>query len=295
MSPDRSADIDARIGSYVERIESAAHRCARAGEAAARHEQLMADDRPSVNAHHRTMARIYRQTQARHTVTMALYSRYALFLSERRFGDPHAESLPRFVDTLGAVASSPSVCVGLCGVGSGGPVIASDRTARTAYDREVLVGEGPAHACEVDGPLIATGEEIGHRWRGYAAAVEPLGVRMVAAVPLRVSDVPLGTLTAFGTSAQPIEADLHQLVALGDAVAHVLVQDAEIPTRDGHDLIGSAEFDEVVHQAAGMVSVQFGCAVNDALALLRAHAYAAGADLHPVARAVVAGDLRLDR
>jgi hypothetical protein len=44
-----------------------------------------------------------------------------------------------------------------------------------------------------------------------------------------------------------------------------------------------------------MVSVQYGCSVVDALALLRAHAFAAETDLHGAARAVMRGDLRFER
>jgi hypothetical protein len=50
----------------------------------------------------------------------------------------------------------------------------------------------------------------------------------------------------------------------------------------------------VVHQAAGMVSVQASVSVDDALTLIRAYAFAEGNALGMVATDVVEGRLRLD-
>ena len=49
-----------------------------------------------------------------------------------------------------------------------------------------------------------------------------------------------------------------------------------------------------LHQAAGMVSVQLGVDVREALVRLRAYAYASGRSLIQVAADVVAGRLHLD-
>ena len=48
-----------------------------------------------------------------------------------------------------------------------------------------------------------------------------------------------------------------------------------------------------VHQASGMVAVQLGVSVGDALARLRAHAFAEGRPLAAVAEDVVSRRLRL--
>jgi hypothetical protein len=49
-----------------------------------------------------------------------------------------------------------------------------------------------------------------------------------------------------------------------------------------------------VHQATGMVSVQAGVPIGDALALLQAHAFADGRSISGVAADVVARHLRFD-
>jgi hypothetical protein len=58
------------------------------------------------------------------------------------------------------------------------------------------------------------------------------------------------------------------------------------------DMLGS--YREEVHQAAGMVSVQLGVSVAEAMVRLRAHAYAEDRSLTEVAGDVVARRLRLD-
>jgi hypothetical protein len=57
---------------------------------------------------------------------------------------------------------------------------------------------------------------------------------------------------------------------------------------------GGADIHAAVHQAAGMVSVQLGVSVADALVRLRAHAFAADRPLTQVAREVIARTLRFD-
>jgi hypothetical protein len=60
-------------------------------------------------------------------------------------------------------------------------------------------------------------------------------------------------------------------------------------------LEGSGGHRVVVHQAAGRVSVQARVAVGDALALMRAHAFAHGHTLSDVANEVLAGTLRFEK
>jgi hypothetical protein len=60
------------------------------------------------------------------------------------------------------------------------------------------------------------------------------------------------------------------------------------------ELARSAELHVVVHQAAGMVAVQLGIGVADALVRLRARAFATGTPLHKLAEDVVDRRLRFD-
>jgi hypothetical protein len=56
----------------------------------------------------------------------------------------------------------------------------------------------------------------------------------------------------------------------------------------------SADFHFVVHNAAGMVSVQAGASITEALVRLRAYAFSHDRLLGDVAKDVVAGRLRFD-
>jgi hypothetical protein len=60
------------------------------------------------------------------------------------------------------------------------------------------------------------------------------------------------------------------------------------------ELARSSDLHLVVHQAAGMVAVQLGISVADALVRLRAHAYAHERPLRDLADDVVARRVRFD-
>ena len=290
----RTASV--KLAHLLEAASKTAARATRAAEAAEGHERMIGSGPPVLGAFHESRAALLRSSQARHLAVIDLYRHHARILSEQITGQgPGGIEAPRFIDTLAAVTGLPSVCVGLRSPGGADAFVASDPMSRVAHDCETLLGEGPVHTSQVEGPLLATEEEIRTRWAHYAAAIERLGVRSVATVPLRVCDLTLGSMTALGTKAQPIEHRLGDLCTIGDAVVDVLVAEVDDPLADATGLIGGADYRDHVHQAAGMVSVQYGCSVGDALALLRAHAFAAETDLHGAARAVMQGDLRFER
>jgi ANTAR domain len=98
-----------------------------------------------------------------------------------------------------------------------------------------------------------------------------------------------------GALAGPVLADA---LVLADAVTELLlvetvaVAEAQSPAyRAGRDhLLQRA----AVHQSTGMISVQLGVTVEEALVRLRAHAYACSRDLDEVAADVLARRMRFD-
>jgi hypothetical protein len=81
-----------------------------------------------------------------------------------------------------------------------------------------------------------------------------------------------------------------------------LVTDAVLAIQSGspaRELAGSlanaAEHLAVVHQASGMIAVQLGSTVQDALVRLRARAFSDGVGVDDVARLVVARRLRFEQ
>ncbi|HET9168090.1 MAG TPA: ANTAR domain-containing protein, partial [Actinospica sp.] len=80
---------------------------------------------------------------------------------------------------------------------------------------------------------------------------------------------------------------------LADALFHLVLPDV------GRETGEWASFDvfdrrSVIHQAAGMVAEQMGCGLDDAQALLRAHAYSSGEELEELAKGVVERRVRFD-
>lgn len=58
----------------------------------------------------------------------------------------------------------------------------------------------------------------------------------------------------------------------------------------GEPLFGEGDYQAVVHQAAGMISVRYGCGIDDAEAFLRARAFAEGRPAEALAASVLRGE-----
>src|SRR5262249_25518482 len=102
----------------------------------------------------------------------------------------------------------------------------------------------------------------------------------------------LGALTVFDPFAPQGAADLSGVATIADALTHSVLMShgaAVLP------LLGEVDDRAQIHQASGIVSVQYGCTPADALALLKAHAFTHGMNLADVAEQVIQHDLRFDR
>ena len=159
------------------------------------------------------------------------------------------------------------------------------------------MGEGPVHALPGDDtPIRVTGPALADRWPRYGPAVTELGVQEVLAVPLLPTG-DLGALCAYNR--QPAVTDNTAAAgriaaALGRALLQVAPYLRDAKGDSALQRFGLSDDQAVVHQAAGMVSVHSQCSVSDALALLRARAFASGQPVEQVALAVVRDGLRLD-
>ena len=79
------------------------------------------------------------------------------------------------------------------------------------------------------------------------------------------------------------------------ARAILTMQSAAAPGTIAAELESGGNFRFVVHQASGMVAAQSSVPVDEALALIRAHAFVAGRSVTDVARDVVERRLRIER
>ena len=167
-------------------------------------------------------------------------------------------------------------------------------------DVQYTLGEGPcidAHQQDrvVGEPDLA--DPVTRRWVAFAPPVLQAGVRAVFGFPLRVGGVRLGALDLYRDRPGPLSGEQHAdaLVLASMAARWVLeAQAGASPDTVAGELEAGADFHFVVHNAAGMISVQQGISVTDALVRLRAYAFARDRSLAEVAQDVVDRTLRLE-
>ncbi|WP_374970608.1 ANTAR domain-containing protein [Terrabacter sp. BE26] len=128
------------------------------------------------------------------------------------------------------------------------------------------------------------------RWPLLDAAVrEEMGPVLVTAVPIRPETEVWGVLTCHQpVGTQPL-LDQGAAQFIGDALGVALLRDA--PQLTESPWSARAE----IHQATGMVSAQLRLPVEDAVALLRAHAFAHNRSMSEVASAVLSRTLDFSR
>jgi hypothetical protein len=111
----------------------------------------------------------------------------------------------------------------------------------------------------------------------------------VYALPIRPEGPVLGVLTLHQATPRPLRCSTAEALFLADALGAALLQDLDSEAEVGPGPWASRAR---VHQATGMVIAQLGVGADDALALLRAHAYAHDTSVDTIAAQVV--DRRLD-
>jgi hypothetical protein len=183
--------------------------------------------------------------------------------------------------------------------GHGGTITATDGSAAMLEDLQATLGEGPCIDASRDGQpvlqsdLAATGTT---RWPGFTAAALEKGIAAVFAFPLQVGAIRLGVLDLYRDTAGPL--DRPQLAAaldFAEAATTILLylQNKATPGEPLHPALAEAvESRREIHQATGMISVQAGVGLADALLRLRAHAFSSELPLLEVAKAVVDRRLR---
>ena len=182
--------------------------------------------------------------------------------------------------------------------GPAGTVAVTDGAAATLEDLQFTLGEGPCVDSSRTGrpvlqpDLLATGPS---RWPGFAAGALEAGVRAVFAFPLRMGAIRLGVLDLYRDRAGVLsDAELAEALSFADAATTVLLQLQSLDP-DGDGPLGAVPVLEdraEVHQATGMISVQAGVPLGQALALLQARAFAAGRPISALAKDVLMGVAR---
>lgn len=196
-------------------------------------------------------------------------------------------------------ASGVGVTV-MTGEGVRGVGAASDPDSERLEELQFTLGEGPsieAYASRrpVLIPDLADGATT--RWPTYAPAAVDEGVRAVFAFPLQIGAARLGVLDVFRDRAGALTSDqLRRAVLLADTAVAALLDQHEQAAGGAvrADLDQAIEDRAELFQAQGMDMVQLGISIGEAMARMRAYAYAHDRRLSEVARDVVARRLRFD-
>jgi GAF domain-containing protein len=222
------------------------------------------------------------------------------------------EILLSVLDDSADAADAPARLVGACaaalpitGVGlvlmtnasPAGTVAISDARAGTMEDLQFTLGEGPCVECSRTGrpvlqpDLARTGPD---RWPGFSAGALEAGIRAIFAWPLRVGGIRLGVLDLYRDRVGELsEAELIEALSFADAATEVLLRMQALSELDGSGVVSIPLVEDraEVHQATGMITVQAGVGMAEALLRLRARAYASERPIVDVARDVLSGVL----
>lgn len=172
---------------------------------------------------------------------------------------------------------------------------ASSAASRQAEEAQFGVGEGPTRdAFTARRPvLIADLKTVGgRRWPGWVPAAAAAGVRAVYAFPLQVGASIFGVLTAYVDSGPPLEARrLEVALVFADAATELLLDGSMLADGQALEPLLDATLgaNGYIYQAQGKVMVELGVSLPEALARMRAHAWATGQDLTELAQEILAG------
>jgi hypothetical protein len=224
-------------------------------------------------------------------------------ITEHAHGEGASPSLRHVcVVCAGAVAATGAGLSITRGRGRHDPVVATDANSVELAELQFTLGEGPsADALGGAGPVLApdlSGPSSRRRWPVFAPAATKRGVLAMFSFPLALGAVRVGVLDLYRDRAGPLSGEqLADALVFADAALLLVLDDRAGITATAADLVdgGFDEWRAEVHQAAGMVSVQLGVGVEEALVRLRAYAYAHDRRLAAVARDVIERRVRFDK
>jgi hypothetical protein len=202
--------------------------------------------------------------------------------------------------TVDEMALSGCALVLMSGAESASMLAGAGPHASTVTGLQMELGEGPclqAHASGVPVFLPDLAAEAANRWPTFAAAALAAGVHAEFSLPLAVGPGGIGTLDLCrdrpGMLSEEHLADA--LVTADIARDAVLYQPYAPGGRGLAEMLDTGGTDRIViHQATGMIAAQLNDTTSNALARLRAAAFASGRPMYDIAQDVVERRVRFD-
>jgi hypothetical protein len=179
------------------------------------------------------------------------------------------------------------------------PLGASSEVAEVAERLQFTVGAGPCMtAQETREPVFAVEEDLRRRWPVFTELlVAETPFRAVVALPLQPALAGVGAIDLyFRTSAEVLGLEVFEALAVGELVTSAL-SDAAVwsewtPAEGPEWMHGpTPQRRAAVWEAIGKLSVELELGAQDALTLIRAHAYGAGVTVDDVAADLLSGRL----
>lgn len=220
-------------------------------------------------------------------------------------GDPRMSIADRLCHACVDLLDVDGAAISLMLEGSSqGTFGSSDALSLQLDEFQFTFGEGPCVDALRDGPVFAANirDAAETRWPAFVSAAMDLGVGALFALPISLANSVVGALDLYRHAPGPLlgnslvgglmAADLAALPLLD-----MISAEAKLAT-SGHDgpawkqLASLARVE--VYQATGMVMAQLGVGPAEALARLRAHAFAQGLTSSQVAWSVVERELSLE-
>jgi hypothetical protein len=180
-----------------------------------------------------------------------------------------------------------------------GSLCTTDDVSKLIEDLQYTLGEGPCVDAYHQDMVVAEpdlADPVAGRWPAFTPPALRAGVRAVFGFPLRAGAAQLGALNLYRDLPGPLTGDQQaDALVMADVVARwVLKVQAGAPLDTvAEELEAGADFHFAVHNAAGIVSVQEGISVAEALIRLRAFAFSGDQVLADVAQDVIAHRIRL--
>lgn len=166
---------------------------------------------------------------------------------------------------------------------------ATDETAEKIEDLQDVLREGPGLDAYRSGDLVVLNRD--EQGRAWPMLVQALGddhrPEIVIGVPMSPRSDVLGAATLYSRGSEMPTLDLQELRFLVNAVGVAILSTFE--HSDDPELVWTAR--DRIDQATGMIVAQLRIKPHDALAVLRAHAFAHNATVAAIAHAVLGRDL----
>jgi hypothetical protein len=181
---------------------------------------------------------------------------------------------------------------------SQGSLCSTNGVSNLIEELQYTLGEGPCVDAYRGDRVVSEPDlvqPIVPRWLAFTPRALEAGVRSVFAFPVREGAARLGALDLYRDRPGPLDADQHaEALALAEVIAEwVLGAQASAPAGSiAQELEVDSDFNFAVQNAAGMISVQLGISVTEALIRLRAYAFSDNRLAREVAEDVVARRLR---